>query len=320
MQGTILFMSCSVLKSHERRFDCVPNHDQLDDLESFYLVLYDLMCSWAGVGVQVRERPQDLVLWDKYPDNPLKCVNMKLSHFVRPQMPNMKPIPPFWLPATRQLLVGFYQVVRGIIMEKLPFHPLTSEEQTRALKAFVSTADAAYDKVLDMFDKALRELAIDEAVDDEPQILVHQPVSAPNPPSPPHRQSLRKRAAPDDFDEAPQGRRRPRQRIQPTFSPPRTRAAVKAALKAQENSNDARRTEFSPRRTRAAVRAAKLKGHANHVMTTPGVHSSSRRSKTSKSIAKARNVPGKGQDPSMTRQTRSSARAAALLGAESAVN
>lgn len=340
--GTRLFMSVAVLTTSTRLFTTSPHHDQLDDLESFYYVFYDLVNTWEGVGKQVADRPEEVKLWDVNP-NPFTCAAHKQAHFFLPETPAMRFIPPYWLPATRELVIGMYQVIRKLILLKVPCRELKIETRKTALRELLASADQYYDEVLALFDKALDDLDTQES-SDNPSAAVDSSIvdSSPSLPMVGDRLSSRasvnslKRALPCD-DEKPTILTK-RARIAsgpPPFSPHRTRAYVKAeATRAASNAGpialsnvqlrsraplpkkSAAVTTFPPPRTRAAVKAALQHGN-NRSNVPPKVSQPTRQHAVNTkasikafSTAKANSstLPSVQHDP--RRRTRSSTRAA----------
>lgn len=274
-------MSVSVLSSHRTDVPLAPSHDQLDDLESFYCVLYELMCSWKGVGIMVDERPQEVRAWDENP-NPMYCLMMKKSHFCSGLAPKTSHIPSFWLPAAVDCIVGFYRIVRSLLVAKLDLDPVFTDKGKEQLESLLTSADLAYDDTLALFDKALRELESQEplltadnvehataatptpnpqplvpnftdvSAENDPTVRVDRDL--PDAPSSGVALSSRKRKAVDD-DEGPATRakrsRRSALSTQP-YSPPRTRSTSKK-LRLPPPDPPVPRP-----RTRAAVKAAML--------------------------------------------------------------
>lgn len=293
-------MSIAVLASHDPNASSVPNHDQFDDLESFYCVMYDLMCSWEGVGRQVQGRPTELELWDVNSDPTSTCI-MKKSHYLNPHSPNIKPIPRFWLPASVELLTGFYKLVRSLVLDKLSFSPLNSAKKRDGLRAMLGTADAVYDEVIALFDNALEELSAQETP------LVHglshshsaSPDTQPSSKAPvsevPHHPLKRIRPASVE-DELPATKRSRRKLAipRPPYSPPRTRAASKAAIAAAKKVTEIsvplptsihdspRPSQRSIRKTRTAAKSAPL--HDQACLTTAGSRNTSRKPKKPSSV------------------------------------
>lgn len=256
-------MSVSVLASHRLDFPCVPNHDPLDDLESFYCVVYDMMCSWENVGRLAKCRPTELQYWDVNQD-PAETYEMKPAHFFNPRSPSTKPISPFWLPASMDLLVGFYQICRPLVLEKMEYQSLDSPSKQEGLRRMLDKTNAIYDQILALFDKTLLDLVaqegpsaspnVDAFMDDHsgapssPQNQTPPDCSPPQiHPSPAHplnthegseptasdipHTSWKRRASPD-FDEPQRARKRARRQPVATahpYSPPWTRSAARAA-------------------------------------------------------------------------------------------
>lgn len=279
--------------SSTTRYQSAPHHDQLDDLESIYYILFDLMNSWEGVGLLVKERPQVVRFWDEEDDRYF-CATAKQSHFLDPSEPDMSSISTYWLPAMRELIIGLYRVIRKLILSKRPMRNLNSDSRRMALQNLLATADDRYEEILSLFDKALVDLETQERFGD-PSLVPISLVSAATPISSRFRVSpdgveaslsipsilsparRSKRSASPDFEEAPVKTKRAR--FHPTqFSPPRTRAWVKAAAARAKETDDALASSTSNRtfpvtaadgtpatmqhpsrpRTRAAVKAALL--------------------------------------------------------------
>lgn len=330
-------MSISVLASHRPHIPCCPNHDQLDDLESFYCVIYDLMCSWEGVGQQVKQRPRDLDFWDTDND-PRATFFTKKGHYFLPTSPNIDCIPDFWSQASIDLLVGFYRIVRSLILEKMMFHPLNTEELRLGLRELLETADATYDQVLALFDEALDELEDCEPTPGHPPSGVTvAPDTLPSPSPPPSidvsvidctKPDLgvddfprKRRAKCDEDGQAPPPKRS--RRMPSTclpgpvpFSRPRTRAAVKPeaatsrVLRPLPGRTAVRNTVAAARVSAPSTRAAKSKRGFSQRSQTPATQKVRQRATTQLVAAGAPSIciP---QHPQMIplRVTRSSVRA-----------
>lgn len=151
-----MYMSIAMLYDYDTLFHLIPYHDQLDDLESFYYVLHELMFSSAGVGKIVEQPPSHLDRWDGRPHG--DCAISKNSMFFD-EHPPLNRLSSFWLPATVNLLDSFYQLAWELVKAKRDVTHV--EEDVEPYKALLSRADEYYDRVLALFDRAL------EALDDE---------------------------------------------------------------------------------------------------------------------------------------------------------
>lgn len=157
-------MSVSLLSSKRQRTpQCTPFHDQFDDLESFYYVLYDLVFSYAGIRTKVQELPLHVELWGAETID--ECAIYKRAHFTSP--PDVTKLSPFWLPPTVELLTEFYHLTTELVETKHTVHNLvasrfpsgTYEDKYRDL---LRRADEYYLKVLAIFDKAIEGLESEE--------------------------------------------------------------------------------------------------------------------------------------------------------------
>lgn len=261
-----MYMSISVLGSHIDGIPCAPNHDPLDDIESFYCVLYDFMCSWKGIGQHVAARPKDLDFWD-VDSNPALTHSMKKGHFFDATSPSLKHIPDFWTSPSIDLLRGFYRIVRDIVVKKLRFAVLDTEAKKDGLRELLATVDSTYEQVLHLFDKVLDDLAAEaSSLSYNPPVVVAPRPSPPpvivqdlhtdcpamevspvghiaddavHPSTPSSTKSSRKRSREQDFEvegSLPTKRSRRSATAKNTFhySPPRTRAAARAAATAHK--------------------------------------------------------------------------------------
>lgn len=152
-------MSCALLSAFNPVFPCVPNHDQLDDLESFYYVLHELMFSWSGPGSRSDTRPSLLDDWE-YNTNSRR-LNAKRVLYVDGLPTHL--LLPFWLPASVELLESLFDVAHSLVRAKRRVSNLTSSTGRDGYKALLAKADEYYERFLSLFDKAIEDLKGQEA-------------------------------------------------------------------------------------------------------------------------------------------------------------
>lgn len=152
-------MSVSMLGSFEPSFSATPNHDQLDDLESFYYVLYDLMFTWAGVGIRAEHRPRNLIEWEM--GTAIEQMSAKGAHYC--DGARVRELPSFWLPAARNLLRSFHRLTYEMVQAKCVVHDLTDDTSLEAYKALLARADEYYDRIVALFDEAIIALSDEES-------------------------------------------------------------------------------------------------------------------------------------------------------------
>lgn len=159
LQGTPFYMSVSMLTAQRGQLPLMPFHDQLDDLESFYYVLYDTMFSWAGVGTRVDDRPSHYRLWATERETERQV--FKRGHFE--DVPNIDRLSPFWTPPTLELLLSFNSMIKGLVIEKKIVSDLSRPNYVKRYTSLLARADKFYEEVLSMFDRAIHALEKEES-------------------------------------------------------------------------------------------------------------------------------------------------------------
>ncbi|KAF6760703.1 hypothetical protein DFP72DRAFT_1003338, partial [Ephemerocybe angulata] len=149
--GTRRFQSVAVLQNFELKLP--PRHDHLDDLESFFHVLCNLVLLFEGPGVRAKEMDQWLAKCETLED-PTQAGLIKAGFLIRSW-----PVAPWWGEACRKLFRSFKAIVNNIAGEKHSIQQgtesMTPEEQRDALEAMVEDTEDIYDKVIELFDDAL---------------------------------------------------------------------------------------------------------------------------------------------------------------------
>ncbi|KAF6760857.1 hypothetical protein DFP72DRAFT_804717, partial [Ephemerocybe angulata] len=159
--GTRLFQAYYVLKGsglHEYR----PVQDYLDDLESFFYVMYVLMHQYIGVG-KTTSVPFELE-WGS--DNMDTSAEAKRKVLDAPEL-NLDKVPEFWSQPCKDVLVAFHEFVGEMVRTKEEFvWDMTKAWDNRPMLSLYEDFDEHYARVLAPFDKAI------EALTPKPKIML----------------------------------------------------------------------------------------------------------------------------------------------------
>ncbi|TFK24539.1 hypothetical protein FA15DRAFT_655853 [Coprinopsis marcescibilis] len=128
----------------------VHPHDHMDDLESFFYILYYLAFCYTSSRIVHAEVPSEVKRWDSA--DPHSSMNNKKA-FVFDPLPDFGPISPFWGKAVRKLLTGFHSIIRAVVWEK---GACTTAEEADASRA---AQVPKYNEILDIFRIAIQEHA-----------------------------------------------------------------------------------------------------------------------------------------------------------------
>ncbi|KAJ2928390.1 hypothetical protein H1R20_g8695, partial [Candolleomyces eurysporus] len=154
--GTRLYQSAMVLSSGG---DPHPlPHSHLDDIESFFYVLTDIIHAYDHGGV-LQSLGSELKLWNRYDGHLLG--ELKRAFLIEKPLP--KSISSRWPKAFVDVFYAFRDFLRPIALQKLIFTDETPEERAEDLRAFMLSADDHYNFVLRLFDEGIAALAMAEA-------------------------------------------------------------------------------------------------------------------------------------------------------------
>lgn len=137
-----------------------PKHDRLDDIESFYYVLFDIMHTRHGNGQgPVEDVDPDIarVLAVFGENDPTASMNAKRSHFMTKVM-DVTYIPDTWLGPSVELLRALFREVKHLVVEKGGLAKIDSDEQVDELDGVIKSVEETYDNILAHIDKAIADL------------------------------------------------------------------------------------------------------------------------------------------------------------------
>ncbi|KAF6760715.1 hypothetical protein DFP72DRAFT_1165873 [Ephemerocybe angulata] len=156
--GQRRYQSTAVL--HNYQFSLPPRHDHLDDLESFFHVLCNLVLLYEGPGEQSKKLRETLARCETL--NDVTAVgSAKINFLCRPWA-----IRSWWGQACKQLFRRFQIMVDDIGQQKHCFYmdeTLTPEAKRDGMEAIAEANEDIYDKVIELFDDALAAIEKEEA-------------------------------------------------------------------------------------------------------------------------------------------------------------
>ncbi|RXW18343.1 hypothetical protein EST38_g7503 [Candolleomyces aberdarensis] len=200
--GTRLYQSAMVLSSGG---DSHPlPHSHLDDIESFFYVLTDIIHAYDHDGV-LQSLGSELKLWNRYDGHLLG--ELKRVFLIEKPLP--KSISSRWPKAFIDVFYAFRDFLRPIALQKLIFTDETPEERTEDWRAFMLCADDHYDSVLRLFDEGIAALEMAEVE----ELGTVKPVSSPTPATPmsqPHTPRTFLKRSSEEYPDSQPALKRPR--------------------------------------------------------------------------------------------------------------
>ncbi|KAF6765540.1 hypothetical protein DFP72DRAFT_1108369 [Ephemerocybe angulata] len=129
----------------------VPVHDHLDDLESFYYVLLDLIFSRFDIG-----RRCIIDQMEKEWDNDDDDLSASAKEYFISKPFDVKDVPSFWSEECKEMLMSMHEFIGKLVMEKTAIvgdmtQPWTLESMAR----LYAEKDEHYRKILAMIEKAI---------------------------------------------------------------------------------------------------------------------------------------------------------------------
>ncbi|KAJ3549040.1 hypothetical protein NMY22_g1039 [Coprinellus aureogranulatus] len=181
--GTRLYQSYFVLRGGSYYPPPPPPQDYMDELESFFYVLYHLMFGFKKPGILVPIEDRRFVYeWSGH-DPSIAALGKGVLAY-NPYMTTS--IPPFWGTACVTLMQEFHDVMRDIRRAKIDIigdRKTNSEEKLAAFDSLAARFDTYFEKVRDSFDKAIGELEKEglnyEELEPYPSLLLPPHVSLP---------------------------------------------------------------------------------------------------------------------------------------------
>ncbi|KAF6760724.1 hypothetical protein DFP72DRAFT_55005 [Ephemerocybe angulata] len=155
--GQRRYQSHSVLYNH--RLSLPPRHDHLDDLESFFHVLCNLVLLYEAPGKISKETEEEFALCDV--ERVVTAGNAKINFMCYPIA-----IQCWWGDPCRQLFGAFQSIVDNIGQQKHTFYldrELTPEAKRDGMEAIAEEKEDIYDKVIELFDEALADIEAEDA-------------------------------------------------------------------------------------------------------------------------------------------------------------
>lgn len=137
-----------------------PKHDVLDDLESFYYVIWKLMHTRHGNGKGLIQNPHRTIvekLRSFGENDPNVSLNAKKGHFLDEDM-NDKFIPDTWLQESVDVLHDFHKAVRPLVVNKGRLVAIDSDINIIKLKALVADVENTYSAMISTLDRNIAGL------------------------------------------------------------------------------------------------------------------------------------------------------------------
>lgn len=178
-----MYMSASLLASLVNGFDpsdgptSSPKHDRLDDLESFYYSLFDIMHTRHEDGeLRDLDGPQLLRLVQELQafaeNNPQASMSAKRSHFL-PREFNDDSIADGWAGPSIKVLRRMFEIMRPIVVDKGAFLSINSDSKIAGIKEVTGRVETVYEEILESFDESIVELR-KMVLDDEPPSVLDE--------------------------------------------------------------------------------------------------------------------------------------------------
>ncbi|KAF5341255.1 hypothetical protein D9611_005961 [Ephemerocybe angulata] len=155
--GQRRYQSHSVLYNH--LLSLPPRHNHLDDLESFFHVLCNLVLLYEAPGKISKETEEEFALCEA--ERLVTAGNAKISFMCYPIG-----IQWWWGNPCRQLFRAFQTIVDNIGQQKHTFYldrELTPEAKRDGMEAIAEENEDIYDKVIELFDEALAAIEAEDA-------------------------------------------------------------------------------------------------------------------------------------------------------------
>ncbi|RXW23021.1 hypothetical protein EST38_g2829 [Candolleomyces aberdarensis] len=172
--GTRLYQSAMVLSSGDAPYP-LP-HSHLDDIESFFYVLTDIIHAYDQGGI-LRSLGSELKLWNMYDGRRLGT--LKRAFLIEQPLP--KSISSRWPKAFMDVFYAFRDFLRPIARQKMILCDEEPEERAEDLKALMLSTDDHYNFVIRVFDEGIAALEMAEAEEAD----VARPGSSSSPPATP---------------------------------------------------------------------------------------------------------------------------------------
>lgn len=166
LQGTRRYQSCAVLRSyHSKPKDPITPHDYMDDLESFFYMLCELMFTRVSFNKEVDPVVKVILQrWDAKDER--TAIDSKatfLSHPVSEDLIDAE----YWGVACTELVEGFHAMLQTITQEKAKIMSKSSvsvQERITRLRGMGLNGgiDSHYDTLETLFNKTLKALETEE--------------------------------------------------------------------------------------------------------------------------------------------------------------